>query len=229
MILEKMSSELSLPPNYIALLVRTASHQYKTYEIAKRTGGTRTILHPSKRLKALQRWLLANVVDTWPVHPAAAAYRKGKTIFDNAKTHAKSNYLLRMDIKTFFPSLMVQDMREYAIKRPHLFTSWNGDDFESFCRLVFRDGRLAIGAPTSPSISNALCFDLDVGISGICQSHGVEYTRYADDFSSLHAREVSWPRCRMKSKRWSSVPCCPEDFRSTRLRQGTARSVALDE
>lgn len=182
MILEKMSRELSLPPNYVALLVRTASHQYKAYEIPKRTGGTRTILHPSKRLKALQRWLLANVIDTWPVHPAASAYRKGQTIFDNAKRHAKSKYLLRMDVKDFFPSLTVQDMREYAKTHNSLFADWDGGDFESFCRLVFKDGRLTIGAPTSPSISNCLCFDLDVAISGICQTQAVEYTRYADDF-----------------------------------------------
>ena len=182
MILNKMSNELSLPPNYVARLVRTASHQYKRYEIAKRTGGTRTILHPYKRLKTLQRWLLANVVDSWPVHPAASAYRKGKTILDNAKVHAKSKYLLRMDLKDFFPSLMIQDMREYSKKRPHLFTGWDSEDFDSFCRLVFKDGRLTIGAPTSPALSNALCFDLDVAISGICQSLGVEYTRYADDF-----------------------------------------------
>ncbi len=182
MILEKISNELSLPPNYVARLVSTASHQYKRYEIAKRTGGTRTILHPSKRLKALQRWLLANVVDNWPVHSSATAYRKGKTIFDNARVHAQSKYLLRMDLKDFFPSLTIQDMREYLKKRPHLFAGWEREDFESFCRLVFREGRLTIGAPTSPAISNALCFDLDVAISGICQTHSVEYTRYADDF-----------------------------------------------
>jgi RNA-directed DNA polymerase len=182
MILEKMSNQLSLPPTYINRLVRIASYQYKRYEIPKKAGGTRTILHPSKRLKALQRWLLANVIEAWPVHPAAMAYRKGQTILDNAKVHAQSKYLLRMDLHNFFPSLKIQDMREYARKRPGLFADWVGEDFDSFCRLIFKDGQLTIGAPTSPGISNALCFDLDVAISALCQSHGVAYTRYADDF-----------------------------------------------
>jgi RNA-directed DNA polymerase len=182
MVIEKMCNELSLPPTYVGRLVLSASHQYKRYEIPKKAGGTRTILHPSKRLKALQRWLLANIIEVWPVHPAAMAYRKGQTILDNAKVHAKSKYLLRMDLQNFFPSLKVQDMREYSKKRPSLFAGWTSNDFESFCRLVFREGHLTIGAPTSPAISNALCFDLDVAISALCQSHGVAYTRYADDF-----------------------------------------------
>jgi RNA-directed DNA polymerase len=182
MIIEKMCSELSLPPDYVARLVRTASYQYKQYQISKRTGGTRTILHPSKRLKALQRWLLANVIAFWPVHPAANAYRKGRTILDNAKVHTKSKYLLRMDLQDFFPSLTMQDLREYANQRSGLFTDWTSEDFESLGRLIFREGQLTIGAPTSPAVSNALCFDLDVAISALCQSHSVAYTRYADDF-----------------------------------------------
>ena len=57
---------------------------------------------------------------------------------------------------------------------------------DGFCNLVFRDGRLTIGAPTSPAVSNALCFDLDAALHGLSFGHGVMYTRYADDlfFSS---------------------------------------------
>ena len=63
-----------------------------------------------------------------------------------------------------------------------MFTDWTSDDFESFGRLIFRNGQLTIGAPTSPAVSNALCFDLDVAINALCQSREVAYTRYADDF-----------------------------------------------
>ncbi len=73
-------------------------------------------------------------------------------------------------------------MREYSKKRPTQFAGWTSGDFESFCRLVFKEGQLTIGAPTSPAISNALCFDLDVAIGALCQSYGAAYTRYADDF-----------------------------------------------
>ena len=115
------------------------------------------------------------------MHDAATAYRKGRTILDNAKAHAGTRFLLRMDMQEFFPSLSLDDMNEYKRRRPNLFKHWTDQDFEWFCFLIFRFGRLTIGAPTSPAISNALCFDLDVTLGGICQSCNVNYTRYADD------------------------------------------------
>jgi RNA-directed DNA polymerase len=181
MIIERMTKELALPANHVARLAKTASYQYKEYHIAKRGGGTRTIFHPSRRLKALQRWLLSNVIAAWPVHTAATAYRKGRTILDNAKAHAGTRFLLRMDMQEFFPSLTVEDMNVYRSRRSGLFKDWTAQDFEWFCFLVFRFDRLTIGAPTSPAISNILCFDLDVTLYSICQSRGVNYTRYADD------------------------------------------------
>jgi len=186
MIIERMTQELSLPANHVARLVKTASYQYKQYPIAKRGGGVRTICHPSRRLKALQKWLLANVVATWPVHRAATAYRKGHTIMDNAVAHLSSQFLLRMDMAQFFPSLSVDDMVTYRDLHPAVFVDWSQQDFDWLCRLTFRFGRLTIGAPTSPAISNALCFDLDVTLEALCQTRGVSYTRYADDlfFSS---------------------------------------------
>jgi RNA-directed DNA polymerase len=191
MILEQMSTELSVPLKYVERVVNSASHQYKGYTIPKRNGGERLILHPSRRLKALQRWLLSNVIESWPVHQAAMAYRSQRSIFDNAKAHAKSNYLLRMDMENFFPSITSQDMFAFMAKRPTLFEGWTAEDQDGFCRLIFRKGRLTIGAPTSPAISNAICLDLDSALSGISIRHGVVYTRYADDlFFSSGTKQV---------------------------------------
>lgn len=179
--MERMAKELSLPANHVARLVKTASHQYKEYQILKRGGGARTIYHPSRRLKALQKWLLSNVIRSWPLHNSATAYRLGRTILDNAKAHKGTRFLLRMDMQDFFPSITLDDMVSYKRKRPNLFKDWTDRDFEWFCLLIFRFGKLTIGSPTSPSISNALCFDLDVSLDAISQSRGVNYTRYADD------------------------------------------------
>lgn len=164
-------------------------------------GGTRTIEHPSRRLKPVQKWLLANVIEIWPVHPAATAYRKGMSILDNAKRHVGNAYLLRMDMHEFFPSLNSGDLRRYKEKRPALFRDWTEQDFSWFLFFVFRFDRLTIGAPTSPAVSNALCFDLDVQLDGISQSHDVTYTRYADDlfFSTRQKNVLSEFESRVKA------------------------------
>jgi RNA-directed DNA polymerase len=39
------------------------------------------------------------------------------------------------------------------------------------------------GAPTSPSITNALCLRLDCRMSGLARTLGCRYTRYADDLT----------------------------------------------
>jgi retron-type reverse transcriptase len=48
------------------------------------------------------------------------------------------------------------------------------------------------GAPTSPSITNALCMRLDCRLSGLARKLGCRYTRYADDLTfSWHGPQGS--------------------------------------
>ena len=176
-----MSHDLALPAAFIRSLARTASYEYKRYTIPKRTGGVRTIYHPSRRLKALQRWLLANVIEGLPNHDVAMAYRKGRSTMNNAQQHVGSNYLLRLDFSNFFESITSADLRAYIADRAHLFEGWAPDDIEFFCSVVCRNDVLTIGAPTSPALSNVICFDLDQAIQNYCQVRDIVYTRYADD------------------------------------------------
>jgi RNA-directed DNA polymerase len=181
MIVERMSRDLGLPPKFIHNVASGASHEYKVYDVPKRIGGVRAISHPSRRLKALQRWLLVNVIEGLPVHDAAAAYRKNRSIFDNARVHRGGRYLLRMDLAEFFPSITDADIRSYISEHPALFHGWTPSDMDVFCKLVCRHSRLTIGAPTSPGLSNAVCYDLDVQVHTLCTKNGVKYSRYADD------------------------------------------------
>ena len=71
-----MAADLGLETSFIRSVARGASHAYKTYTIPKRGGGDRKIEHPSKQLKAMQRWYLAYVMPSFPIHAAAMAYRK---------------------------------------------------------------------------------------------------------------------------------------------------------
>ncbi len=191
MILEAIAAELGLPRRFVANLARSASHEYKTYRIAKRSGGGRIIHHPSRRLKALQRWLLVNVVAKLPVHPAAAAYRRVHSILDNAQSHAIRQYLLRMDFVDFFGSITRDDIVRYITENAVHFTSWTGEDVELFCRLVCRTDALTIGAPTSPALSNVVCYELDVRLHAVAERHGATYARYADDlFFSTSAKDI---------------------------------------
>lgn len=178
---EQMASALQLPVQFINGLANKASHAYKTYSIQKKSGGLRTIHHPSRELKALQRWLLANLVATWPVHDSAYAYRSSRNIRDHAAVHEGSSFLLRIDLVEFFPSITKDDLTKYLGRRPSGTVNWTEADQELFTSIVCRHDRLTIGAPSSPAISNALCWDLDIELSALAEKSGAAYTRYADD------------------------------------------------
>ena len=191
MILERMSRELNLPEPFISNLATGASYEYRELKIRKRDGTIRFVYHPSRRLKALQRWLLLNVIKSLPVHVVATAYRRNISIWENARRHVQSKYLLRLDFQSFFESITYRDIQLYIASHETYFQGWSTQDIDIFCRLVCRNSALTIGAPTSPSLSNALCFELDQKLDGYCQSNEIIYSRYADDlFFSTRHREL---------------------------------------
>jgi RNA-directed DNA polymerase len=181
-----LAEELALDASYVHILARTASHRYKTYSIPKRSGGFRTIYHPSRELKGIQRWLLRRVIEYLPVHDAVAAYRRGSSIAANARLHVGSRFLLRMDLQSFFESLSAEDVLSHLQScRPILASrspgSWENNDDTLFAELVCRRRQLVIGAVTSPALSNSLCYELDRSVHEVCDAAGVTYSRYADD------------------------------------------------
>lgn len=195
MLLELMAKDLGLPENYLSILANTASYRYYKYRIEKKgsRGRFRTIHHPSRELKAAQRWLASKITSQFPIHNSAAAYVKGKGISDNAKKHAGSSFTLRMDFENFFPSITIADIKIYLDYNASTYIKdWDKQsDSDLFCKFCCRFDALVIGAPTSPSLSNALCYALDDRLSSQAKSMSIKYTRYADDLTfSTKNRDV---------------------------------------
>ena len=181
MLSEAIAAGLAVDAQYVDDLAKAASYRYKSYPIKKRRGGTRLIHHPAKSLKAVQRWLAANVLAAFPVHPAAAGYVKGLNIADHARRHVGGRFLLHLDLRDFFRSIGADDiaaMLQANIER--LPSPWSSDDTTLFVALVCRHGRLTVGAATSPALSNAICAQLDSRVAAVA-GDDVVYTRYADD------------------------------------------------
>jgi RNA-directed DNA polymerase len=194
-ILDKIAANLVLPRDYLWRVVWSASHRYKTYTIPKRTGGVRTINHPARELKLLQYWVLDNVCSRLRVHDAATAYRSGRNIRDHAAIHVRQSYLLKVDFRDFFPSIRRTDVLRVLGEHVEVLTGvLEGDpDRELVCRIVCKGDQLTIGAPTSPTLSNAVMFDFDTRWAARSRELGVVYSRYADDlyFSTSTANILS--------------------------------------
>ena len=180
--------DLQVPESLVADAISLARKQVKKFTIEKRSGGSRTIFHPSKKLKVIQYWLISKIFSDMPVSDAAMAYRKGVSILHNARAHANNRFFVKMDLKDFFPSIKFQDLLPY-LKEWHLAASpdWElNDEAMDFIRRAcfYQQDRLAVGYPSSPIISNIVmgCFDKAILAEVSSGKYGrVTYTRYADD------------------------------------------------
>ena len=186
-LLDRLGRAVLLTKDELVVLIRSAPHRYKVYEIAKRARGKlRTIAQPAKEVKALQYWVMAHVLNGFDLHPAATGYRKGRSIAHNARVHARGRFLLKLDFKDFFPSFSARDLRVFLKKNQ---SDFDKETVDALCRILFwkpkgtHELRLSIGAPSSPMLSNLLMRDFDRRVADCCAKHEVVYTRYADDLS----------------------------------------------
>jgi RNA-directed DNA polymerase len=185
-LIDLLTAETGLSEHDIMKIVSNAPVRYKTYTIPKRNGGERTISQPARELKALQRILTSEVLSKLPIHSSATAYRPGKSIRDNAAAHAVNGPIMKFDFEDFFPSIAAKDWALFC-QQNEVFA--DSEDIRISTNLLFhrRHGStrlaLAIGAPSSPCLSNVLMKGFDTTLSELVARDKVTYTRYADDLT----------------------------------------------
>ncbi len=163
--------------------------EYKEYTIPKKKGGERLICEPNKQLKLAQKrlgyFLQAYYLLIKPeeVHGFVVNPHYLGTycnIAENARPHLGKQKVLNIDLKDFFPSITAQRVQQ--LFRSFIF-NYNEEVATALALLTTYEGRLPIGAPTSPIISNFICLPLDRDLKIYCQEKGLTYTRYADDLT----------------------------------------------
>lgn len=165
----------------------TSPHRYKVYEIPKRNSNkTRTIAHPAKELKFIQKLIVSYLENKLPVHNCAYAYKLGIGIKNNAQVHLKTKYFLKMDFESFFPSITPALFFDIAKKTGLEISTEDNILLQNF--LFWKEKRnsslkLSIGAPSSPLVSNFIMYYFDENIKIICEQKDINYTRYADDLA----------------------------------------------
>ena len=180
--IDDLSYHTRLSRDKINQLWRRPAFQYKVFDIPKKQGGSRTIAQPSRELKALQAWILHNILG--PLRPSSASvgFERGESILRNAQPHIGARVTMSLDLEDFFPS--VRANRVFVLFRWLGYSDWTSSLFTQLCTL---EGGLPQGSPASPKLANLVCLRLDRRIMGYVGRRGIAYTRYADDlnFSSF--------------------------------------------
>ncbi len=178
---------------------------YHRWLVPKRDGSSRLISAPKPELKAAQRWIMREITEHLPVHGAAHGFLSGRSIVTNARVHAGARIVVKLDIRGFYPTVTVRRVKgllrraglgeQVATLLALLSTESPREEVVTHGKTYFvatGPRSLPQGAPTSPSITNALCLRLDCRLSGLARMLGCRYTRYADDLTfSWHGTDVA--------------------------------------
>ena len=188
MLLDRIAIQFGVSKGLVESIVASAPHRYKVYSVDKKVGsGKRTIAQPAKEVKAIQKFVVSEIINKLPIHHAAKAYVRGGGIKENARVHVTNDYLLKMDFENFFPSLKPDDLARHISK--YMAQELSEEDVQVILNACFWKPRtentlkLSIGGPSSPFISNSLMFDFDTKSSSLANELSVSYTRYADDLT----------------------------------------------
>ncbi|MEI6312223.1 MAG: reverse transcriptase family protein [Bacteroidota bacterium] len=193
------AKELSLlvKRNFYQLEDAINNPNYRHYQIVKKKSGFRDIYEPNKLLKAIQgrinfylqayyALIKPTEVNGFTINPRK--YGKKCNILLNAEQHVNKKSLLNIDLKDFFPSITAQRVR--TVFKSSLF-EFNEEIATALALLVTYQGKLTTGAPSSPIVSNFICFELDQQLKSYCDERDITYSRYADDLSFSSNETIS--------------------------------------
>lgn len=163
---------------------------YYHFKIPKKHKGTfRYIEAPETALKRVQRKLNKYLQSVYYVHQSTASYgyiikpngvKKTKNIYTNALQHLGNTYMLNADFKDFFHQITTKDV--YRIFAGKLF-NFDKNTANTLAKICTYKGRLPMGAPTSPALSNLYSIDLDNDLNNWATLQNITYTRFVDDLS----------------------------------------------
>jgi len=154
------------------------ARMYHRFELAKGKGKVRTISAPDDRLKFLQRRITLLLDQLYRVRNPVHGFVVDKSVKTNALAHLRRRFVLNLDIQDFFPS--ITENRIIGVLQ-----ALGIDDrvADIVARLCCNIGHLPQGAPTSPVLSNMICFRLDKQLLQVAKATRCIYTRYADDIT----------------------------------------------
>ena len=151
---------------------------YSEFGIAKRSGKVRTITAPDRRLKIIQRKLVPLLDQLYRRRQPVHGFVQERSVKTNAEAHDRRRFVVNLDLQDFFPT--ITERRVAGLLRA---LGVDQRVSEIVARVCCNKGHLPQGAPTSPVLSNMICYRLDTDLLHLAKSARAIYTRYADDIT----------------------------------------------
>ena len=180
---------LGISPKTIFSIRRRPRKHYRSFPLRKKDGSQRDIDTPRTYLKVIQWWILDNILNHVQIADNVFGFVVGRSAVQNAEYHLGAKHVLNVDIRQFFSSITIDQVRTIFLSLGYIEEVAN-----MLAELCCLDDRVPQGAPTSPAIANLVLRGLDNQLSQIAGKEGHRYSRYADDltFSSQHRIETEF-------------------------------------
>lgn len=175
---EEISSFFGVSSQVLRKIVYS-SHKYTPFSINKKNGDIRTINAPNERLKMIQKKLADTLMLIYTPTYSAHGFVQNRSIVTNASAHLNSKHVLNFDVKDFFPS--IHQKRVFGVFK--YFFKYNNLVSGVLTEICVSENCLPQGAPTSPILSNIICYNLDKKLRELCIKNNAMYTRYVDDIT----------------------------------------------
>jgi RNA-directed DNA polymerase len=225
--LENLAILMGVQSDYIRALTGEAKNnssnppyklkRYSYFKLKKERGGYREIASPSKDLKFIQKWILKNILEKYPLTDNCTGFREGLSIYDNAKPHENKKYILKLDLLKFYDT--ITEKRVYGVfsslgysknlavsfaklltvrHRPSYWESFDYKDQITLKDLITKKPAiLPQGSPASPTLANIIANNLDKRIKGLSKKYDFNYTRYADDLTFSADSKKQLPKIKL--------------------------------
>jgi RNA-directed DNA polymerase len=171
-------AHLQMSPAELKKIWWYSRRMYTSFDIAKRSGKVRTITAPDRRLKIIQQRLTPLLDQLYRVRNPVHGFVKFRSVKTNAEAHMARRFIANIDLKDFFLTITEKRVRGLLIS-----LGVERRVAEIVARLCCFASHLPQGAPTSPVLSNMICFRLDAALLQIAKQSRAIYTRYADDIT----------------------------------------------
>ncbi len=169
--------------------------KYHIFSVPKKNGSKRWIEDPDDKLQGVQNELGFFLSACYFLQKTDAAYgfvlttkkdTSPRNIVTNARQHLGAKWMYNADLKDFFHQVKTESVFRIFTNPPFEF---NTDLADLLANLTTHQGRLPMGAPTSPVLSNFATIEMDKQLLQLAHWAGWKYTRYADDlcFSSQNS------------------------------------------
>lgn len=103
--IQELSRLLEIGPPQLYHLAKNSHLYYLRGEKVKPDGRVRVFFKPYGELKKLQRMIHRKILKELPLHDSIHRYRKKRDQRTNALPHVGKLYMVKLDIKDFFPSV----------------------------------------------------------------------------------------------------------------------------